>query len=192
MGASAERMALRKTQNTKSGAFIGFDEDTLMREFQRAFKELDVLANSVDAKDVRKIQRASLKPMVARYKKNITDHQKGTFTVFRNGGIYAEIPKGTLEKSIGIITHKLRKRSLFSALSVGARVKGRFSDPEKGGWFAHFVEYGFVNSAGKYVKSSSNFGFAEKAQRNALAMVRAMFKSKMRVYLNQKVKSSRV
>lgn len=185
-----QRMSSKSSQNTKTKNFIGFDEDTLMNEFERAFKELDVLANSVETKDIRRIQRASLKPMVERYKNNITDHKKGSFKVFRNGGVYADIPKGTLENSIGIITHKLRRNSLFSALSVGARVKGRFSDPEKGGWFAHFVEYGFVNSYGQYVKSDANFGFAEKAQKNGLALVRATFKTKMKSFLDRRVKKS--
>ena len=185
-----QRLSSRSSQNTKTKNFIGFDEDTLMNEFERAFKELDLLANSVEAKDVRKIQRASLKPMVKRFKENITSHSEGSFKVFRNGGVYAEIPKGTLKKSIGIITHKLRRKSMFSTLSVGARVKGRYSDPEKGGWFAHFVEYGFVNSYGQYVKSDENFGFAEKAKKNGLALVRTTFKTKMRLFLNDKVKKS--
>lgn len=182
-----QRMSARSSQNTKSANFIGFDEDTLMKEFERAFKELDTLAYSVEKKDIRRIQKASLKPMVERYKSQITDHSK-PFKVYRNGGVYAEIPSGTLKESIGIINHKLRKTSLFSALSVGAQVKGKFSDPEKGGWFAHFVEYGFINKYGQYVKSDSNFAFAEKAKKNGLALVRATFKTKMRNFLNRRVK----
>lgn len=184
-----QRLSSRSSQNTKTANFIGFDEDTLMNEFERAFKELDILANSVETKDIRRIQRASLKPMVERFKSNIKESDK-PFRVFRNGGLYAEIQPGTLEKSIGIITHKLRRKSMFSALSVGARVKGRYSDPEKGGWFAHFVEYGFINSYGQYVKSGENFAFAEKAKKNGLALVRTTFKTKMRLFLDKRVKSS--
>ena len=42
---------------TKSKAFIGFDEDVLMKEFEKAFKELDNLSNSVETKDIRRIGR---------------------------------------------------------------------------------------------------------------------------------------
>lgn len=166
---------------------IGFDEDTLIREFERAFKELDALANSVETKHIRSIQRASLKPMVKRYQDNITD--ESSFKVYRNGGVYAEIPKGTLKQSIGIINTKVRKHQTFSSLAVGARVKGKYSDPEKGGWFAHFVEYGFINKYGKYIKGA-NYGFAERAQRGGLALVRTTFKTRMKAFLDRKVKAS--
>ena len=178
--------AQRGPNSTKNS--IGFDEDVLMREFQRAFKELDTLANSVQTKDIRKIQRQSLKLMVQRFKDNIKD--EGAFKVYRYGGVYAEIPKGTLKNSFGIINHKIKKKQTFSMLSVGPRVKGRYSDPEKGGWFAHFVEYGFVNKYGQYVKGG-NYGFAEKAKKGGLTMVRNTFKTLMRSFINQQVKASK-
>jgi hypothetical protein len=166
---------------------IGFDEDTLMKEFERAFKELKLVKDSVSTKDIRRIQRQSLKPMVKKFRDAIKDEQD--VTVYRNGGIYAEIPKGTLKKSIGIITSPVRKKQTFSQLSVGARVKGKFSDPEKGGWFAHFVEYGFINSFGQYVKGG-NYEFAEKAKKGGLSMVRNTFKNLMRAFVDAKVKAS--
>lgn len=185
MGTTAERMMSRSSVKSKN--FIGFDDDVLIREFERAFKELDALANSVQTKDIRKVQRASLKPMVARFKANITD--ESSFKVYRYGGVYAEIPKGTLKKSIGIINTRVRKHQTFSSLSVGARVKGRYSDPEKGGWFAHFVEYGFINKYGQYVKGA-NLGFAEKAKKGGLSLVRTTFKSLMKAFLDKQVKAS--
>lgn len=189
MGSTAERLS-RSTQNTRSKGFIGFDEDTLIREFERAFKELDTLANSVETKHIRSIQRASLKPMVQRYKDNIKS--ESAVKVYRYGGVYAEIPKGTLKNSIGIISTPVRKHHTFSSLSVGARVKGKYSDPEKGGWFAHFVEYGFVNKYGQYIKSSANYGFAERAQKGGLALVRTTFKNKLKAFLDKQVKASRI
>lgn len=188
MGTTAERMMSQSSRSTsKNSAFIGFDEDTLIREFEKAFKELDTLANSVQTKDIRKIQRASLKPMVARFKDSIKS--ESDFKVYRNGGVYAEIPKGTLKKSIGIINTRVRKHHTFSSLSVGARVKGKYSDPEKGGWFAHFIEYGFINKYGQYVKSA-NFGFAERAKKGGLTIVRTTFKSLMKAFLDKQVKAS--
>ena len=173
---------------TKSKAFIGFDEDTLMKEFERAFQELDKLSNSVKTKDIRRIQRASLKPMVQKFKDNIKS--ESDFTVYRYGGVFAEIKKGTLEKSIGIINTPVRKKSTFSSLAVGARVKGAFKDVEDGGWFAHFVEYGFVNKHGQYIKSKANYGFAEKAKRGSLGLVRTTFKNKMKSFLDRRIKNS--
>lgn len=177
--------AQRGPSSTKNS--IGFDEDTLMREFERAFKELEIVKNAVDTKDIRRIQRQSLKPMVKRYQDGIKDEQD--FKVYRNGGVYAEIPKGTLKKSIGIITTPIRKKQTFSALAVGARVKGKFSDPERGGWFAHFVEYGIINSYGKYVKGD-NYEFAEKAKKGGLSIVRNTFKTLMRALVDRKIKAS--
>lgn len=177
--------AQRGPTSTKNS--IGFDNDVLMREFERAFRELELVKDSVSAKDIRRIQRASLKPMVKKFKAGIKDEQD--FTVYRNGGIYAEIPKGTLKKSIGIISTPVRKKQTFSKLEVGARVKGSFSDPEKGGWFAHFIEYGFINSFGQYIKGG-NYEFAEKAKKGGLAMVRNNFKTLMKAFVDQKVKAS--
>ena len=173
--------------SVKGKNFIGFEEDVLMREFQRAFKELDALANSVQTKDIRKVQRASLKPMVARFKANITD--ESSFKVYRYGGVYAEIPKGTLKKSIGIINTRVRKHQTFSSLSVGPRVKRSFSDPEKGGWFAHFLEYGYLRD-GQY--NGPNKGFAKRARTRNSGGVGNEFKRLMRGFLNKQVKSARI
>ncbi len=166
---------------------IGFDEDVLMKEFEKAFKELTVSYNHLRAHETKANHGQSLKPMVKKFKDGIKDEQD--FKVYRNGGIYAEIPKGTLKKSIGIINTPVRKKQTFSALAVGARVKGSYSDPEKGGWFAHFIEYGFINSYGQYVKGD-NYEFAEKAKKGGLAMVRNTFKNLMRAFVNAKVKAS--
>jgi len=58
MGTTAERMMSQSSRSkSKNSAFIGFDDDVLIREFEKAFKELDTLANSVQTKDIRKIQR---------------------------------------------------------------------------------------------------------------------------------------
>lgn len=175
--------------SASKGNYIGFDQDSIMKEFERAFNELKSLANDVEPKEIRSIQRASLRPMVDKYKANIKSSD-GVIKVYRNGGVYAEIRPDTLKKSIGIISHKVAKKSVFSALSVGPRVKGSFSDPDKGGWFAHFVEHGFIDRFGNYIKSSQNFGFAEKSKQNAMPLVRATFVTKMRSYIDKKVKEA--
>jgi hypothetical protein len=56
--------------------------------------------------------------------------------------VYAEITAGQLQNSIGIRKSKTRNSKLTTGYWVGPIVKGAFKDPEKGGWFAHFLNYG--------------------------------------------------
>lgn len=171
----------------KNQAFIGFDEKDVKKEFERAFKELERLNDGVKTKDIRRIARASLKPMVKAYKDEAKKGKTPLFKVYRNGGVYAEIKKGTLTKSIGIITTKVRKGQSFASMYVGPRVKGAYSDPEKGGWFAHFLEYGYLKD-GKY--RGNLYGFAKRAQSSSSSKVGTTFKSGMRLFLNQKISSA--
>jgi len=183
------------------GSFIGFDEKDIKKEFERAFKELEELHDGVTTAQIRRIARASLKPMLKAYRDGITDFpssstsEKGRknprdkFVVYRNGGVYAEITKGQLKKSMGIITTRVNKGSTFASLQVGPRVKRSFKDPEKGGWFAHFIEYGYLNN-GKY--KGANVAFARKARMQNSAGVGHEFKRRMRSFLNKQVKAARV
>tara|TARA_R100000458_G_C8275889_1_gene251063 strand:+ start:711 stop:1238 length:528 start_codon:yes stop_codon:yes gene_type:complete len=168
-------------------AFIGFDENVSNRELKKVFKQLETLSNDVETKDIRSVQRKALKPMVQRYKENIKS--ESDFTVYRNGGVFAEIKKGQLKKSIGIISTPVRKENTFASLQVGARVRKSFSDVEKGGWYAHFVEYGFVNKYGKFIKGA-NFAFAEKAKKGGIGITKTTFMTSLKRYLDRKVKRS--
>jgi len=178
-----------KSLSRGSGVFVGFDEKDVRREFERAFKELETLSEGVTTVQIRRIARRSLKPMVEAYKNEITDLASGSFKVYRNGGIYAQISKGQLAKSMGVITTKIRKGATFASLSVGPRVKGSFSDPEKGGWFAHFLEYGYLNN-GTY--NGANKGFATRARKKEMSGVGNTFKRLMRSFLNKQVKAARI
>jgi hypothetical protein len=109
--------------------------------------------------------------------------------VYRNGGIYAEITKGQLKKSMGIITTRVNRGATFASLQVGPRVKRTFSDPEKGGWFAHFLEYGYLRD-GQY--SGPNKGFAKRARTRNSGGVGNEFKRLMRSFLNKQVKAARI
>ena len=171
------------------GMFVGFDEKDVRKEFERAFKELENLNDGVTTAQIRSIARKSLKPMVKAYKDEITNLSSGSFKVYRNGGIYAEISKGQLAKSMGVITTKVRKGATFASLSVGPRVKRAFSDPEKGGWFAHFLEYGYLLN-GSY--TGANKGFATRARKKEMGGVGNNFKRLMRSYLNKQVKAARI
>ena len=203
MGANAERMMAsmgKRTGGGSGGAFIGFDEKDIKKEFERAFKELENLHDGVTTAQIRRIARKSLKPMVESYKSEIkslptTSKGKGktrtrsVFKVYRNGGVYAEITKDQLKKSIGIITSRVNRGATFASLSVGPRVKRAFSDPEKGGWFAHFLEYGYLRD-GQY--NGPNKGFARRARTSNSAGVGNEFKRLMRGFLNKQVKAARI
>ena len=191
MGTTAERMMSARSSRggNTGGAFIGFDERDIKKEFERAFKELENLHDGVTTAQIRRIARKSLKPMVKAYKEEAKAKSKRNFVVYRNGGIYAEIKPGTLAKSMGIITTKVNRGSTFASLQVGPRVKRSFSDPEKGGWFAHFLEYGYLQDGGY---KSGIQGFASRARMKNSSGVGNEFKRLMRSFLNKKVKAARV
>jgi hypothetical protein len=76
MGANAERMMAsmgKRTGGGSGGAFIGFDEKDIKKEFERAFKELENLHDGVTTAQIRRIARKSLKPMVESYKSERSD-----------------------------------------------------------------------------------------------------------------------
>lgn len=190
----------RQSGGIGGGAFIGFDEKDIKKEFERAFKELENLHDGVTTAQIRRIARKSLKPMLKQYRDNITDYTpnktekrknsvRNMFVVYRNGGVYAEISKGQLKKSMGIITTRVNRGQTFASLQVGPRVKRTFSDPEKGGWFAHFLEYGYLNN-GTY--KGANKGFASRARMQQSAGVANNFKRLMRSFLNKQTKAARL
>ena len=171
------------------GAFIGFDEKDIKKEFERAFKELENLHDGVTTAQIRRIARASLKPMLKAYRDEAKIGGPNVFKVYRNGGVFAEIKSGTLAKSMGIITTRVNRGATFASLQVGPRVKRSFSDPEKGGWFAHFLEYGFLQN-GSY--RGEGYGFARRARMKQTAGVASEFKRRMSSFLNKKVKAAQI
>lgn len=152
-------------------AGIGIETKHLQRDIQQVVRELEQIEKGMGTRFIAQMQRKALKIAVDEMKSEIKDANE-TFTVYRNGGIYAEIPIGTLKKSIGIGRSKSRNNKLFSGFWVGPRVKGTWSDPEKGGWFAHFLNYGYLQD-GSY--KGRNKGFADRANKAASPKVLAMF-----------------
>lgn len=170
------------------GAFIGFDEKDIKREFERAFKELEGLHDGVTTAQIRRIARKALKPMLKAYRDEAKIKGPDVFKIYRNGGVYAEIKSGTLAKSMGIITTRVNRGQTFASLQVGPRVKRTFSDPERGGWFAHFLEYGYLQN-GQY--RGDGYQFARRAKTRYSGGVGNEFKRLMRSFLNKKVKEAR-
>jgi hypothetical protein len=178
----------KRTGGGTGGAFIGFDEKDIKKEFERAFKELDNLKDSVTTAQIRRIARKALRPMVKAYRDEAKIQGPNVFKVYRGGGVYAEIKSGTLAKSIGVITTRVNRGQTFASLQVGPRVKRSFSDPEKGGWFAHFLEYGYLQD-GAY--RGDGYGFARRARTKTAGGVASEFKRLMRSFLNKKTKAAR-
>ena len=183
-----QRMKATKSSSGGGGAFIGFDEKDIKHEFERAFKELEGLHDGVTTAQIRRIARKALKPMVKAYRDEAKIKGPSVFKVYRNGGLYAEIKSGTLAKSMGIITTRVNKGQTFASLQVGPRVKRTFSDPEKGGWFAHFLEYGYLKD-GSY--RGEGYRFATRAKSKTSGGVASEFKRLMRSFLNKKTKAAR-
>jgi len=173
-------MARRYTPQGGDTSGIGIDGAELNREFSRVLNELSKYAYAIDARDLGALQRNAMRITRDAMKDEISN-SKETIKVYRNGGLYAEIKPGTLAKSIGIGKSKLQGPArLFSAYWVGPRVKGAFKDPEKGGWFAHFINYGNIR-AGKY--SGANRGFADRAKARTMALVTRQFTTDAKKYL---------
>ena len=184
-----QRMKATKSSPGGGGAFIGFDEKDIKKEFERAFKELENLHDGVTTAQIRRIARKALKPMVKAYREEAKIKGPDVFKVYRNGGVYAEIKSGTLAKSIGVITTRVNRGATFASLQVGPRVKRTFSDPEKGGWFAHFLEYGYLQN-GSY--RGDGYRFASRARMKQSGGVANEFKRLMRSFLNKKTKEAMI
>jgi hypothetical protein len=165
---------------------IGIDGAELNREFSRVLNELSKFAHAIDARDLGKLQRDAMRITRDAMKAEI-DNADQTIKVYRNGGLYAEIQPGTLAKSIGIGKSKTNNARLFSAYWVGPRVKGAFKDPEKGGWFAHFINYGNIKS-GRY--GGSNLGFADRAKARTMQLVTAKFTADAKAYIENEFNKS--
>jgi hypothetical protein len=169
---------------------IGIDSKELQREFKKVVSELEKFGRKLDAKDIGKISRRALFVTRDAMKNNIKDFKGGEFKVYRNGGLYAEITGGQLRNSIGIRQSKTRNSKTASGYWVGPIVKGAFKDPEKGGWFAHFLNYGGLvggnkrNGGGTQYKGQ-NKGFADRAKAETIAQVVTYFTHNVKLYIDK-------
>ena len=151
-------------------------------------KQLKRLEERTRKRVLKKAAKKGLKPVVRLYKSQITDSDE-VFAVYRNGSVYAEIIPGQLKQSIAVKFPKQEPGVDSIVASVGPRKTGAYRHPEKGGWFAHFIEYGYLNN-GKY--KGANVGFARKARMQNSAGVGHEFKRRMRSFLNKQTKAARI
>lgn len=153
---------------------------------EEAIKSLKKLDDNVRKKILKKVAREALKPMVASYKRNIRDSDE-VFKVYRDGKIYAEIQPGQLRRSVGIkFPRNLNKRGRFGA-SVGPRRSGSFKSQNKGGWYAGFINFGWLRIGGKRY-TGDNKGFAQKAMAAAKMQVTVKFRRTFTEKVNKEVK----
>jgi hypothetical protein len=183
-------MARNYTARGGDAAGIGIDSAELQREFQKVVAELEKFGNKLDAKELGNIQRRSLFITRDAMKSNIKDFKDGEFKVYRNGGVYAEITAGQLQNSIGIRKSKTRNPKLTTGYWVGPIVKGAFKDPEKGGWFAHFLNYGGLIGGNKRDGGGSQYkgankGFADRAKASTISQVVAYFTHNAKLYIEK-------
>jgi hypothetical protein len=187
-------MARNYTARGGDAAGIGIDSAELQREFQKVVAELEKFGNKLDANELGKIQRRALFVTRDAMKSNITDFKgengRGEFKVYRNGGVYAEITAGQLQNSIGIRKSRTRNPKLTTAYWVGPIVKGAFKDPEKGGWFAHFLNYGGLiggnkRDGGGTQYKGKNKGFADRAKANTITQVVGYFTMNVKSYIEK-------
>ena len=168
---------------------VDVDFSQFSKDMQTIVRNLEAIGHDVNARDLAKMQTKALNITKDAMKDNITDLDGGkTFKVYKKGGLYAEIKPGQLKKSIGIMTSRVSNRKLFSSKSVGPKVKGVFNDPERGGWFAHFMNYGYLlTSSGLY--DGKNKGFADKAKASTYNRVILSFRNDANSYVNKIIKS---
>lgn len=173
---------------------IGIDSDELQREFMKVVAELEKFGKKLDADELGKISRRALYITRDEMKNKITDFKdadgRDSFKVYRNGGVYAEITSGQLKNSIGVRKSRTRNAKLTSAYWVGPIVKGAFKDPEKGGWFAHFLNYGGPIGGNKRggsgaAYSGPNKGFADRAKASTISQVVAYFTHNAKLYIEK-------
>lgn len=173
MGTSAERLIAqsgrRRHIRTRGGSGVHIEVEGLEEVIRKMKKLEDVTRRKI----MREAGRVAAKPMVQAYKESIDDLMEDEFVVYRDGAIYARIQPGQLRKSMDVMFFWSRKRDMWIT-AIGPKVKGRFADPNKGGWYAHFINYGYLND-GKY--AGHNIGFADRAKRKALPYTIRSFKA---------------
>ncbi len=179
-------MNARTHTRTKAKLPRGFNlEITGVEATLAAMKGFD---ETLRLKVMKSAGRRAAKPMVDSYREEISNFQGDKFTVYRSGSVYAEIRPGQLRDSIAPMFFRSKKRDMIITV-IGPRVKGSFRDPNKGGWFAHFINYGYL-SGGKYI--GKNLGFADRARQKAAPSVNAEFKAaffqEAQKYINRLVK----
>ena len=153
---------------------------------EETMKKLKKLDDRLKKRIIKKVGRKSLPPMVDSYRKNIKDADE-VFKVYREGKIVYEIMPGQLRRSVGIKSPKALQSKNVVGLSVGPRRSGAYRNPEKGGWYAGFINFGWLRIGGKKY-TGENRGFAQKAQSGAKMKVKVKFMRNFKTITQAEIK----
>ena len=155
------------------------------KKLQKQLKRLD---ERVRKRVLKKTARKALKPVVRLYKSQITDSDE-VFAVYRNGSVYAEIIPGQLRQSIGIKFPKQAPGVDSIVASVGPRKTGAYRHPEKGGWFAGFISFGWLRFKDGTRYNGQNFNWSiralETSKRFVLPLLGRTFEHNLKVQIKK-------
>lgn len=154
---------------------------------EEVMKKLRKLDDRLKKRILKKIGKKSLPPMVDSYQRNITDADE-VFKVYRDGKIVYEIQPGQLRRSVAIKTPKHLQNKDVVGMSVGPRRSGRYRDPNKGGWYAGFINFGWLQVAGGRDYKGRNRNFAQKAMAAAKSKVNVSFVRNFRMITKAEIK----
>jgi hypothetical protein len=163
MGTSAERLIAQGRRRSHAGRAGGSPIHIEIEGLEETLKKMKKMEDVVRRRVMRAAGKKAAKPMIQAYKDNVDDLMEDEFIVYRDGAVYARIQPGQLRKSMDVMFFWSRARDMWIT-AIGPKVKGVFSDPERGGWYAHFINYGYLNN-GRY--RGHNIGFADRARAKA-------------------------
>ena len=150
-------------------------------------KQLKRLEERTRKRVLKKAAKKGLKPVVRLYKSQITDSDE-VFAVYRNGSVYAEIIPGQLKQSIAVKFPKQEPGVDSIVASVGPRKTGAYRHPEKGGWFAGFISFGWLRFRDGSRYKGQNYGWAANAIRIGERFATPRIKMAFTQYLRAEIK----
>lgn len=150
-------------------------------------RDLKKLDERVRKKVLKAAARKGLKPVVRLYKSQITDSDE-VFAVYRGGKVYAEIIPGQLKQSIAVKFPKQDPGVDGIVASVGPRKTGAYRHPEKGGWFAGFISFGWLRFRDGSKYNGQNYNWSANAIRIGERFATPRIKSAFSGYLRAEIK----
>ena len=155
---------------------------------KQLMKQLKRLDERVRKKVLKQTARKALKPAVRIYKAQIQDSDE-VFAVYRGGRVYAEIIPGQLKRSVGIKFPKQAPGVDSIVASVGPRKTGAYRHPEKGGWFAGFISFGWLRFKDGTRYNGQNFNWSiralETSKRFVLPLLGRTFEHNLKVQIKK-------
>ena len=154
---------------------------------EKLLKQLKQLDERVRKRVLKKTARKALKPAVRIYKAQIEDSDE-VFAVYRGGRVYAEIIPGQLKRSVGIKFPKQEPGVDSIVASIGPRKTGAYRHPEKGGWFAGFLSFGWLTFRDGTRYNGQNYNWSIRALETSKRFVLPLLGRTFQQYLGEEIK----